>query len=172
MNLSPAPQIVVRPADLDQPDDGQRIVELLDMYAREPVGQAAPLPEDVCRRLVDGLRNHPTTLVLLAMEDQDAVGIAVCFFGFSTFAAQPLLNIHDLAVRPDVRGRGVGRSLLQAAQQHAKEQGCCKLTLEVREDNHGAQRLYRDFGFQSENGSPHSHSFWVKPLVGSVGKGG
>ncbi len=164
MNVHPTPKIVVRLADLHHPDDERRIVELLDMYAREPIGQAAPLAEDVSQRLVCGLRDHPTTLVLLAMEDQDAVGIAVCFLGYSTFAARPLLNIHDLAVRPESRDRGVGRSLLQAAQQQAAERGCCKMTLEVREDNHGARRLYRDFGFESENGAPYPHSFWVKSL--------
>ncbi|TVS15030.1 MAG: GNAT family N-acetyltransferase [Planctomycetaceae bacterium] len=164
MNAPPTPEIVIRLADLQHPDDGRRIVELLDMYAREPVGQSAPLAEDVCQRLVSGLRDHPTTLVLLAMEDQNAVGIAVCFLGYSTFAARPLLNIHDLAVHPESRGRGVGRSLLQAVQQQAAERGCCKMTLEVREDNHGARRLYRDFGFESENGAPYSHSFWAKKL--------
>lgn len=164
MSDHPASRIVVRPADLDHPDDGRRIVELLDMYSRESFGLAAPLPVDVRQRLVHGLRDHPTTLVLLAMADEDAIGIAVCFFGFSTFAARPLLNIHDLAVSPEARGRGVGRSLLQAAQQHAAERGCCKLTLEVREDNLGARRLYRDFGFEPDDGTTHSHSFWVKPL--------
>ncbi len=164
MNDRPTPRIIVRPADLDHPDDGRRIVELLDMYSRESFGQAAPLPENVRQDLVHGLRDHPTTLVLLAMEDENAIGIAVCFFGFSTFAARPLLNIHDLAVSPGARGRGAGRALLQAAQQHATDRGCCKLTLEVREDNHGARRLYRDFGFESQNDTPHSHLFWVKPL--------
>ena len=164
MNVPPTPEIVVRLADLHHPDDGRQIVELLDMYAREPIGQAAPLAEDVCQRLVRGLRDHPTTLVLLALENQKAVGIAVCFLGYSTFAARPLLNIHDLAVRPESRDRGVGRSLLKAAQQQAAERGCCKMTLEVREDNHGARRLYRDFGFESEHETPFPHSFWVKPL--------
>jgi ribosomal protein S18 acetylase RimI-like enzyme len=164
MNVPPVPEIFVRQADLDQPDDGRRIVELLDMYAREPIGQAAPLAEDVCQRLVHGLRDHPTTLVLLAMDHGNAVGIAVCFFGYSTFAARPLLNIHDLAVRPESRCRGAGRSLLQAAQQHAVQRGCCKMTLEVREDNQGARRLYRDFGFQSDSGTSFPHYFWAKSL--------
>jgi ribosomal protein S18 acetylase RimI-like enzyme len=75
------------------------------------------------------------------------VGIAVCFLGFSTFAAQPLINIHDLAVMPGYRGRGIGRQLLERVGAKGRELGCCKLTLEVREDNHRAQRLYQGFGF-------------------------
>src|SRR5688572_14329373 len=82
-----------------------------------------------------------------ALADEEPVGVAVCFFGFSTFNARPLLNIHDLAVLPQYRGLGAGRALLQAAEEHARREGCCKLTLEVQEDNTRARALYRRFGF-------------------------
>ncbi len=75
------------------------------------------------------------------------VGAAICFVGFSTFAARPVLNIHDLAVLPELRGAGIGTSLLEAASARARELDCCKLTLEVRKDNEGALALYRRFGF-------------------------
>jgi ribosomal protein S18 acetylase RimI-like enzyme len=73
--------------------------------------------------------------------------LAVCFFGFSTFQARPLLNIHDLAVVPEYRGRGVGRALLEAAEARAAERGCCKLTLEVQDANPRARQLYERYGF-------------------------
>jgi len=65
----------------------------------------------------------------------------------STFAARPLLNLHDLAVLPERRGLGVGRALLEAVEARARDLGCCKLTLEVRQDNARAQALYESFGF-------------------------
>ena len=154
--------ILVRPADLADPEDGRQVVELLDMYSKEPLGQAASLPDDVRERLVPGLRDHPSALVLLAVDECSAVGIAVCFCGCSTFSARPLLNIHDLAVLPEARGRGVGRALLEAAQQQARVRDCCKMTLEVRDDNHVARRLYRDFGFDANLGP--SYDFWTKQL--------
>jgi ribosomal protein S18 acetylase RimI-like enzyme len=154
----------VRPADLNHPEDCRSVVELLDMYSQEPLGQARPLTEEVRERLIPGLRQHPNVLVLLAFDDTLAVGIAVCFVGFSTFAARPLLNIHDLAVRPESRGRGVGRALLHAAQHQAIQRNCCKMTLEVRNDNHNAQRLYQAFGFTSGNGDTSAYAFWIKAL--------
>ena len=162
MSDHPRSTILVRPADLLDPDDGRQIVELLDMYSKEPLGQATPLPPDVRERLVPGLREHPSSLVLLALDNSSAVGIAVCFLGFSTFSARPLLNIHDLAVRPELRGRGVGRALLEAAQQQARQRDCCKMTLEVRDDNQIARQLYREFGFDSDHGP--SYGFWTKQL--------
>ena len=134
-------------ADLDDPMHSQGVVEILDSYAREPIGGGRPLSADVRNRLIGALDQHPNCLVLLAIQEKRPVGAAVCFVGFSTFAARPVLNIHDLAVLPELRGAGIGRSLLEAASTRARELGCCKLTLEVRQDNDRALGLYRRFGF-------------------------
>jgi ribosomal protein S18 acetylase RimI-like enzyme len=77
----------------------------------------------------------------------EPVGVAVCITGFSTFRARALTNVHDLAVVPGWRGRGIGRRLLAAVEDLARERGHCKITLEVREDNPAAMALYRRLGF-------------------------
>lgn len=140
-------EIVVRPARLEEPADAAGVVAVLDSYASDPVGGAEPLSERVRAELVPALRDFPTALILLAFADQRPVGLANCFLGFSTFRAQPLLNVHDLAVVPDCRGQGVGRKLLAEAERQAVARGCCKLTLEVQDDNLRARGLYESFGF-------------------------
>jgi GNAT superfamily N-acetyltransferase len=150
----------IRPADLTDARDADSIAMLLNSYAIEPVGGGKPLSRDVQARLVPALRDIPRALVLLALADDAAIGIAVCFVGFSTFRARPLLNIHDLAVLPDHRRKGVARALLQAAEDYARRQGCCRVTLEVLESNSGARELYRRFGFDDSTIS----RFLVKPL--------
>lgn len=139
--------IEIREADFSDPEHRAGIVDVIDSYAREPVGGGHPLSPEVRANLIPGLQSHPTTLVLLALAGGRPVGVAVCFFGFSTFYARRLLNIHDLAVVPEWRGRGVGGALLAAAEERARRDGCCKLTLEVRDDNQGARRLYERCGF-------------------------
>lgn len=134
-------------ADLDDLAHAAAVVEMLDTYARDPKGGGQPLTEEVRARLIPGLRAHPTTVVLLAFQGERAVGMAACFLGFSTFAARPLLNVHDLVVAPDCRGAGVGVALLDAAEAEARRRGCAKLTLEVQDDNQPARRLYERFGF-------------------------
>jgi ribosomal protein S18 acetylase RimI-like enzyme len=86
--------------------------------------------------------------------------------GFSTFEARPLVNVHDLAVLPEHRGRGVGRALLAGVEQRARARGCCKLTLEVLDTNETARRLYARFGFQDFplQGDPVPTRFLAKPL--------
>jgi GNAT superfamily N-acetyltransferase len=151
----------IRPADLSNPRDANSITTILNSYASELVGGGRPLPPDVRERVVPALRDHPTTLVLLAFANDTPVGLAVCFRGLSTFRALPLLNIHDLAVLPPYRGKGIGRALLQAAEELARLQGCCRLTLEVLESNAGARALYRRFGFDDSTVS----RFLVKSLI-------
>lgn len=140
--------VEVRRAALDDARDAAAIVMVLDSYASDPRGGAQPLPAGVRERLIAGLAAHPTTCIWLAHEGAAPVGVCVGFIGFSTFQARPLLNIHDLAVLPGHRGRGTGRALLAAAEKHARELGCCKLTLEVQEDNAPARRLYEHWGFR------------------------
>jgi GNAT superfamily N-acetyltransferase len=157
------PDIVT--ADLAEAAHDAAIIEVLDSYASDPVGGGVPLSAVVRRRLVPALRDHPTALVLLAFADRRPIGLAVCFFGFSTFQARPLLNVHDLAVVPDWRGKGIGRALLAAAESHARSRGCCKLTLEVQDDNHRARALYERFGFADfVVGNSTPTRFLSKPL--------
>lgn len=161
-------RVEIRDADFDDAVHCAGLIEVLDSYARDPVGGAEPLTGAVRERLVPALRDHPTAVVLLAIAQERPVGTAVCFLGFSTFRARPLLNIHDLAVLPGWRGKGIGRSLLAAAEHRARCRGCCRLTLEVQQDNGRALGLYKSCGFSDLLvGGSGPTRFLVKPLDGS-----
>ena len=137
----------IREADLNESDDAEAVLALLDEYAREPIGQAKALPEEARARIIPGLRAHPGALVLLACDGADRLGVAVCFWGFSTFAGLPLINIHDLAVTARHRRKGAGRALMEDVLRRARDAGCAKVTLEVRDDNEPAKLLYKRLGF-------------------------
>ena len=74
-------------------------------------------------------------------------GRALCFWGVSSFAARPAINIHDLVVSPTLRGQGIGSSLLAEVETRARSASCSRITLEVRGANHAARRLYTRHGF-------------------------
>jgi GNAT superfamily N-acetyltransferase len=153
-------------ADLRLPEHREAVLAMVDAYSRDAMGEAKPLDPDVRVRLIPGLQRHPTTLIFLAFDGNRPVGAAICFIGFSSFAAKPLVNIHDFVVLPTSRGKGVGRRLLAAVEGKARELGCCKLTLEVMENNHHALRMYQAAGFvcyalQEEAGTA---IFMSKPL--------
>lgn len=140
-------QVTVIEADLSRSDHQAATLHLLNSYAKDPMGDGKALSEMARRNVISGLREHPTTLVFLAYRGSEPVGLATCFRGFSTFAARPLINISDYFVFPQHRGLGIGRQLLGAIEQRARELGCCRLTLEVQENNHHARRVYAAAGF-------------------------
>jgi GNAT superfamily N-acetyltransferase len=159
------PEFSVNEADLNDPETARDIVAMTAAYAEDAWGNGGALPPDVLENLVEALRRHPTTIVFLARADGRAVGIATCFLGFSTFAARPLINVHDLFVAPEHRGAGIGRALLDAVSDKARSLSCAKVTLEVYENN-PARRLYEAAGFsQPGSGEPAGGTlFYTKPL--------
>ena len=165
-HATPPDAFRVLPADLADAGHQSALLAMVDMYARDPMGGGKPLPDAVRQAMIPGLRAHPATLAFLAFTAAEPIGVAVCFRGFSTFAAKPLINIHDLAVHPDHRGRGVGRALLAAVEAEALATGCCKLTLEVLEENPAARGAYHAFGFNpaSYSGNNGRCLFYVKSL--------
>jgi ribosomal protein S18 acetylase RimI-like enzyme len=141
-------------------------VDLLDAYARDPMGGGEPLSPDVRERLADALAEHPGAFSLIARVGGEPAGLANCFTGFTTFAARPLVNLHDLGVMPRFRGHGVGRALLRAVEAEAERRGACKLTLEVLAGNSTAIALYAAEGFARYGLDPAmgNAQFWEKKL--------
>jgi ribosomal protein S18 acetylase RimI-like enzyme len=148
-------------ADLSRIEDAQAVRFLLQSYAADPLGGGIALSDDVLDRVIPGLQMLPGVLVLLAWVDARPAGLAIGFRTFSTWKAAPAINLHDLAVHPDFRGRGIGRALLSAVETHARQTGCCRVTLEVRVDNDPAKKLYLSEGFRPGD---HPQEFWLKHL--------
>ncbi len=152
--------VMIVQANLDDSVHQRAVVEMVNAYARDPMGRGEDLPAAVRAGLIDGLRGHPMSLIFLALDGGRPVGIAVCFVGFSTFFAKRLINVHDLAVVPEYRYKGVGRRLLERVEATARERGYCKVTLEVHAVNLPAQRLYRNVGFQNIGGEGGTARVW------------
>ena len=139
--------VSIRKADLFNHDDRKDLLILLESYKADPMGGGAPYSEEEERRLIKGLSMHPKCEVYFCYIEGEFAGGAVCFETFATFSALPCVNIHDICVLPDFRGKGIGGKLLDAVIEAAKTKGAGKVTLEVREDNPVAQGLYRKKGF-------------------------
>ena len=158
--------VTIVDADLSRAEHQNALVTMLDAYMRDPMEGGEPPSDQVKRDLVPGLRAHPACHVFLAYHDGMPVGFSICFLGFSTFLARPLLNIHDIFVDLSVRGRGIGAMLLERIEASARDLNCCRITLEVREDNRVARGLYRKVGFDRVvvGADRIALEFWHKPL--------
>jgi len=165
--IATAPALTVSLADYADPADGAALVALLDAYARDPMGGGEPLTPETRDTLVDALASFPGAFSLIARADDVPVGLANCFTGFSTFAAAPLVNIHDMAVLPGHRGKGVGKALMDAVEAEALKRGACKITLEVLSGNEAAKALYEKCGYGDYALDPATGTalFWQKKLI-------
>ena len=134
--------------DYKDPKQAGELVELLNNYAKDPMGGGTPLSEKAISSLAAELDKRAFAFSLIAYADGKPAGLANCFEGFSTFKCKPLVNIHDLSVNPDFRGLGIATALLAAIEVESKQRGCCKVTLEVLEGNKPALGAYEKFGFK------------------------
>jgi len=156
-----------RTLDLAQADDAEGFLRLMDAYANDPAGGGGPLRPEVRAKLVTELVARPHVVSIGGFLDDALVALANCVEGFSTFAAAPLLNIHDFVVLPEARGRGLSQRLLLDIETLARARGACKITLEVLAGNDRAQRAYAKFGFAPYRLDPTlgPAEFWQKPLT-------
>jgi len=140
-------------ADWQIPDDCLAVVTMLQRYALHPMGGAEPLGDYAVENLPKVMAATPGAFSVLAWQadengSRQAVGLANCFTGMSTFACKPLINIHDLFVDNLARGQGTGQALLAFVEAQARSRGCCKVTLEVLSGNATAKDAYIRFGFE------------------------
>ncbi|MFT4924187.1 MAG: ribosomal protein S18 acetylase RimI-like enzyme [Phenylobacterium sp.] len=158
--------IEVQVADYNDPQQAKDVVFLLDNYAIDPMGGGTGLAEEVKANLAATLAKIPHAFSVICYVDGKPAGLINCFEAFSTFKCKPLVNIHDIVVVNEFRGRGLSQRMLDKVEEVAKQRGCCKLTLEVLEGNEIAKNAYAKFGFAGYELDPAMGKavFMDKPL--------
>jgi len=118
------------------------LIRALATYERAPNDVTAT--EDGLSKVLFG--EKPAAEVLLAFENETAVGFAVFFDNFSTWLGRPGLYLEDLFVRPEDRGKGYGRALLIHLAKIARDRGCGRMEWAVLDWNEPAIQFYRKLG--------------------------
>ncbi|WP_446741679.1 N-acetyltransferase family protein [Silvibacterium acidisoli] len=123
------------------PSDIPVILELIHAlaeYEREP-HSVEMTAEQLLR---DGFGDERFYECLIADEDGTAAGFALFFPIYSTWQGRSL-HLEDLFVKPEFRGRGIGKALLKQVASIAAERGCSRLQWDVLEWNQPAIDFYR-----------------------------
>jgi GNAT superfamily N-acetyltransferase len=111
-------------------------------YEREPAAVLAT--EDDLRR--DGFGPEPKFRCLIAEWDTRPAGFAFFFHNYSTWRGRPGLYLEDLFVLPDMRGKGIGKALLEKLAQIAVAEKCYGVVWQVLEWNEPAIKFYESLG--------------------------
>jgi len=149
------------PCDFNNLSHCTALVDLMNEYISDKMGDGIPYTPEQKRGLVEGLKQHPSKLILLACSGGQFVGLTTGFINFATFTCKPFINVHDVIVTDTFRNQGIGRKMLEHVVELAAETGCSKVTLEVREDNANARHLYNSLGF---NDAEPRYLYWTKYL--------
>ncbi len=126
------PQASIRPVDR---------ADLLEVLRIERRCFSNPWPYDAFDRLLDA----PAFLVA----ERDGVVVGYVVADSTPNFGRDIGHVKDLAVHPDARGEGIGRTLLGSALGRLRVRGAAVVKLEVRESNEAARSLYASEGFEA-----------------------
>lgn len=121
------------------------ILELIRGLADyETLSHQVTATEEKLRQTLFGPR--PGAEVLLAYTGEICAGFALFFPNYSTFLAKPGIFLEDLYVRPEWRGKGIGKALLLRVAAIARERGCGRFEWEVLDWNEPSIGFYKSLG--------------------------
>jgi len=151
-----AERFAVRPAERTDAADLVRLVRGLAEF------EDLPGPDDgaAARLIADAFGARPRFEVLVAEVDGRVCAYALFFPTYSTFRAEPSLWLEDLFVEPEVRGRGIGATLMRDLARIALARGCGRVEWSVLDWNERAQGFYRGLGAEAHR------EWWVCRLEG------
>ena len=115
-----------------------------DLAVYERLSDSVVVTEELLRESLFGAR--PVAEALLAWDGENPAGFAVFFHNYSTFLDRPGIYLEDVFVKPEFRGKGIGRALLAYIARLAMERGCQRLEWSVLNWNETAIQFYKSLG--------------------------
>jgi ribosomal protein S18 acetylase RimI-like enzyme len=141
------PEIQVRQATAEDATAIARLLHDFNLEFLEPTPGVEELTGYV-RRLLE----ESEMAVLLAGEGPD--GLSLLRFRPSVWTGEPEAHLQELYVMPELRGRGIGRRLLEETIEFARAAGATNIDLNTGETDTAARALYESTGFTNREGGP------------------
>lgn len=139
--------LTIRPAGVADVPTIRELIEGLADYER--LRHECHATDDQLRATLFGER--PVAEVLIAECEGASAGFALFFHNYSTFLARPGIYLEDLFVRPEFRGRGIGKALLTTLASLAVARGCGRIEWSVLDWNADAIRFYERLGARPQS---------------------
>jgi GNAT superfamily N-acetyltransferase len=132
----------IRPAAREDASTIVDLITALAIYEREPLAVTAT-EADILR---DGFGATPKFRCVIAEWDGLAAGFALWFYNYSTWQGRPGLYLEDLFVKPEFRGKGIGKALLLFLAKVASDENCGRFEWSVLDWNIPAIEFYESLG--------------------------
>jgi ribosomal protein S18 acetylase RimI-like enzyme len=148
------------PVRLATPHDSEDVARLMIAF-RDWTSRSEP-DDGRFRAGVRRLLEDPHTEYLLGGDPP--AGVVQLRFRYGLWYDAPDCWLEDLYVSDAARGAGLGRALVEAAFERARERGCARIDLDVDELNRPAVALYESLGFTSGAGPGERNLFMRRRL--------
>jgi ribosomal protein S18 acetylase RimI-like enzyme len=145
------PQIQVRRGGVEDAGEIARLLRDFNLEFSEPTPEVEELTETIMR-----LIGEEEITVLLAGDGPD--GLSLFRFRPGIWSGGDETYLQELYVVPSLRGRGIGRALLEKTIEAAREHGSDGIDLNTGETDTAARALYESMGFTNREGSPDGPS--------------
>jgi GNAT superfamily N-acetyltransferase len=134
------------------PGDAGAVARLLHDFQTE-FDEPSPGVETLEERYAELIRNRDMTVLLVGAGPH---GFAQIRYRPWVYSAGPYAHsyLEELYVVPSLRGRGLGRKLLEASMEAARGEGATHMELGTSEDDKAARALYESTGFTNREGRP------------------
>jgi GNAT superfamily N-acetyltransferase len=154
--------VTIRPA---KRSDCRAICRMIEELAKHH-GDVPRISEDVLRSTV--FNHDPWIHLLVAERFERPVGYAGLQRSMNIQFGTRKLDIQHLFVTPELRGRGVGRKLIEASAEMARTMGCSDISVGTETTNIAAQRAYFACGFKMKkpsNGAKFQMKLEPQPAI-------
>ncbi len=135
-------KLIVR---LAVPEDIPLILTFIKELAEyEKMSDQVTATEEILSEKLFGV--HKYAEVFIAEYEGEPAGQALFFHNFSTFIGRPGIYLEDIYVRPQLRGKGIGKSLLLEVVKLAKQRNCGRVEWVVLNWNEPSINFYKSLG--------------------------
>ncbi|EGN92899.1 hypothetical protein SERLA73DRAFT_190505 [Serpula lacrymans var. lacrymans S7.3] len=136
------PTFHIRPAKVEDVDTILQLIIDLATYEKEPESVKAT-PQILRQNLFDTPYAHTLLAFDGTSEDPgEPIGMALYFFNYSTWTGRPGLYLEDLYVKPECRGKGIGKAFFGELGKIAQEKNCPRLDWSVLKWNQPSIDFY------------------------------
>ena len=137
--------------------DIDSLIPLLNLLFEQEV-EFTPDAEKQRRGLNMIISNPNIGEIVTLKQNRETIGMVNLLYTVSTALGARVAWLEDMVIQPQYRNTGAGTTLIQAAIDHARKQGCQRITLLTDKENASAQRFYSRNGFQHSSMIPMRQS--------------
>lgn len=125
------------------------VAQMFDLYRQ--FYEQAPNPELAQTYIGERLAQKESHILIAKDSTGKGLGFCQLYPSFCSVDATRILVLYDLFVRPEARRLGLGKKLLQAAEDFAEQNNVPRLDLSTAKTNSRAQALYESMGWNRDN---------------------